>query len=606
MTTPHNKLRAVAAVLAGGLLLGPAGSAQRSDIFFDTVEVNVVNVEVVVTDRDGRPVRGLERGDFTLLVDGDEVEISNFFEVAGGRTAGEAEAAPDPGAASLLPRPDTERLQLVVLVDERNLNPANRNEIFRNLRDYLATELLPSDQVLLVRLSDGVEIVQPFTNDPVVLLDTLAELEKRVGRQMEFDTDYRLLMRQLQLASTALPDTGAGPESPFAFEAAVTDAQRLAQQIEVLAEKRLRNVRATAAALTEFTESLAGMRGRKAVLYVSDGMPVRAAEALVEAWVGTYETWIQQAGIGQLQRTLNSLITRSMNFDAASDLRQLVAAANANGVAFYPISAPPRRSRSIISAETRGSSVTGGRGPESLDVTSLESFNLEDSLLRLADGTGGVAFTRSVNIGGLLEQMRRDFTHFYSLGFTPAEDDGKRDRPRKIDVRVTAAGLEVRHLKAFEERDPLERLEDKARWTLHYGFEDNQLGVRLRPGEPERTGRNRYEVPVMVMIPFERLLLLPQDELHAAEVTLIVAARDQRGGVSKFQRIDFPIRIPNDRLAAALTGAGAYEMRLQMASGHQRIAVGVRDHLARVDATAVVEVDVGAEESDAAGAQPGS
>ncbi len=245
MTTPHNKLRAVAAVLAGGLLLGPAGSAQRSDIFFDTVEVNVVNVEVVVTDRDGRPVRGLERGDFTLLVDGDEVEISNFFEVAGGRTAGEAEAAPDPGAASLLPRPDTERLQLVVLVDERNLNPANRNEIFRNLRDYLATELLPSDQVLLVRLSDGVEIVQPFTNDPVVLLDTLAELEKRVGRQMEFDTDYRLLMRQLQLASTALPDTGAGPESPFAFEAAVTDAQRLAQQIEVLAEKRLRNVRAT-------------------------------------------------------------------------------------------------------------------------------------------------------------------------------------------------------------------------------------------------------------------------------------------------------------------------------------------------------------------------
>ena len=46
--------------------------------FVDTVEVRVVNVDVIVVDADGARVTGLERGDFELLVDGRPVELSNF------------------------------------------------------------------------------------------------------------------------------------------------------------------------------------------------------------------------------------------------------------------------------------------------------------------------------------------------------------------------------------------------------------------------------------------------------------------------------------------------------------------------------------------------
>jgi hypothetical protein len=44
----------------------------------------VVNLEVVVTDRDGLPVTGLTAGDFRLLVDGGETPIRYFTEVRGG------------------------------------------------------------------------------------------------------------------------------------------------------------------------------------------------------------------------------------------------------------------------------------------------------------------------------------------------------------------------------------------------------------------------------------------------------------------------------------------------------------------------------------------
>ena len=48
-------------------------------IFIDRVDVNVVNVEVFVTDRDGNRVADLTADDFEIYEDGRLVEVSNFY-----------------------------------------------------------------------------------------------------------------------------------------------------------------------------------------------------------------------------------------------------------------------------------------------------------------------------------------------------------------------------------------------------------------------------------------------------------------------------------------------------------------------------------------------
>jgi hypothetical protein len=53
-------------------------------VFGETLEVRVVNLEVVVTDRDGLPVTGLAPSDFRLSVDGQALPIRYFTEVRGG------------------------------------------------------------------------------------------------------------------------------------------------------------------------------------------------------------------------------------------------------------------------------------------------------------------------------------------------------------------------------------------------------------------------------------------------------------------------------------------------------------------------------------------
>ena len=78
---------AVAVLTAGFAVLAlPLAAQDDSSLFFDTVDVHVVNVEVVVTDKDGKPAVGLARDDFEVYEDGKRVEVANFFAVEGRRT----------------------------------------------------------------------------------------------------------------------------------------------------------------------------------------------------------------------------------------------------------------------------------------------------------------------------------------------------------------------------------------------------------------------------------------------------------------------------------------------------------------------------------------
>jgi hypothetical protein len=60
----------------------PWVSPAEAQDYFDIVDVPLADVDVVVTDRRGRPVTDLDREDFRVLVDGQEQAIrrvGNWF-----------------------------------------------------------------------------------------------------------------------------------------------------------------------------------------------------------------------------------------------------------------------------------------------------------------------------------------------------------------------------------------------------------------------------------------------------------------------------------------------------------------------------------------------
>ncbi|HEX2225255.1 MAG TPA: hypothetical protein VHN15_13730, partial [Thermoanaerobaculia bacterium] len=157
-----HSLALAAAILSAHL---PALAQEEAEsTFSDTVDVQAVNVEVVVTDRRGRRVEGLTVADFRLLVDGKEVPPEFFAEIRDGQAQVAAEPAATPVAggetpASPAPLPGPPALErreeqgnsYLIFLDDSAFPPLFhlRDEALRGIaRDLEA--LRPQDRVAVV------------------------------------------------------------------------------------------------------------------------------------------------------------------------------------------------------------------------------------------------------------------------------------------------------------------------------------------------------------------------------------------------------------------------------------------------------------------------
>ncbi len=164
------------AIVAFSPLTGQVVEPQSpSELFFgEEVEVRVVNLEVVVENRRGERVSGLGREDFRILVDGQEVEVEYFTEVARKRAVvaagSETPPAVDEGQAVTT--------NYVLFVDDDHTHVTFRRPVLRGFRDRLA-ELPAQDQVaVVVQSGRRLEILSPFTTDREATREALAELDK--------------------------------------------------------------------------------------------------------------------------------------------------------------------------------------------------------------------------------------------------------------------------------------------------------------------------------------------------------------------------------------------------------------------------------------------
>jgi VWFA-related protein len=159
--------------------------------FAESVEVTVVNIDVVVRDRSGEQVPGLTRDDFALFVDGKKVAITNFSgpaaaaRPASGPASGHSPRRPPglppeaPGAAAGIS--DRQRLYLVVCVDSTDLQPFERNRRLEQVRRFVRQSLLPDDQVMLVTFELGFHVRHPFRKSSSALGPELDEMARSIS-----------------------------------------------------------------------------------------------------------------------------------------------------------------------------------------------------------------------------------------------------------------------------------------------------------------------------------------------------------------------------------------------------------------------------------------
>jgi VWFA-related protein len=575
--------RYLAAGLAAAVLTTGAAGAQRAGkapeaqkpategegFFLDTVNVSVVNVDVYVTDKKGNRINGLSQDDFEIFEDGRPVAVTNFYAVEEGRAVTPVpapEPAPAPAAGApvrpALPgedlnevrTPEEQRLRLVVYIDNFNIRPFNRNRVMRELRAFLGEKLGRDDQVMLVSYDRSLNVRRTLTSDPHLIATALLELEKVSGHAVHHDSDRRDVLRQIE-------------DSESVHEATMY-ARSYSQSV-------FNDLSFSIDALKNSVDSLAGLPGRKAILYVSDGLQMIAGQDIWYAVQGKY---------GQQSTGL----TEQFQFDASRRFEELAAQANANRITFYTIDAAGLRTYSSISAETQ----TAGQPGQGVFVDSIQISNLQTPLQMLAEKTGGVAVINANIVTPQLEKIASDFSSYYSLGYTPTHyGDG---RYHKIEVKVKRKGLRVRHREGYRDKNTESRMSDGTLAALRFPVENNPLNVKVELGTPTRRSDGFYLQPVVVKVPIGKLVLVPREATHEARVRLFIAAVDGEGNTSEVQQVPLPISIPAADVAAATGKDYVYTVSLLMRGGDQRVAVGVRDDVAAQSSFVSRSVRVGA------------
>ena len=469
----------VLTLLAAASALGqPAGLAQgqQGAVRFRG-SVDVVRVDVVVRDRQGKIVRGLTEADFQIVEDGKPQSVTTFdFEEI--LTAPSAAAALDP-APAVLDRPTAAagapiagtkrdivdlpgRRLIVLFFDLSSMQPEDLDRAAASARKYIDDEMSAADLLAIASLSQALAVDQDFTSDKDALHKVLDRFTGVEGT-----------------AETAAEDVEA-TEDPADLPLDESELSLFNN------DRRLR-------ALQVLAEALAPVQQKKSIIYFSSGMSRSGSDNQIE-----------------LRATVNAAV-RANAAIYAIDTRGLQA--------IVPGGDASR-------ASGRGMAAFSGQGASrQFD----RMFASQETLTTLAKDTGGEAFFDTNEFGEAFQEVLQDTSAYYVLGYssTNAMQDG---RFRKITVRVKTPGLRVEHRAGYYASKDFTHLtrDDRERQLQEQLFSEvssTDLPV-VASASWFRVEKDRFYVPVSIAIPGSAL---PADQPVRSTLDVLGSVRDEQG-----------------------------------------------------------------------------
>lgn len=384
-------------------VLGLTAPAQETPVF--RTDTRLVEVQVVVTGRGGAPVAGLTEDDFTVLENGKRQKIAFFAAPAARAAVEEAPGALPTGVFTNRPEyaPGRPKGVTAVVLDVLNTKPPWEAQYFARAALARFLRSLQDDELVGVYvLGNGIRVVHDFSDDPASLARMVKGLRNEWPAGSAGQADAMRAQAELlaQVAGAAGLQQALGPVADLEMIETETRVRMTLEQLEMIAEH------------------MAGVPGRKSLVWLSEGMPILIVT-------------MSPAGIPYYHK-LTSRYERAVN---------RLAEAN---VAVYPVDARGLRLGSDTPMFQPDLGVAGGPlsraqwGREMLWVPARETFA---SMQFLAEATGGRAFYNANDLETGMRRAVEDLKANYTLAYyTSLRDE---DRKRALEVKVKRRGVEV-------------------------------------------------------------------------------------------------------------------------------------------------------------------
>ena len=145
---------------------------RTDDLDVVKITTNLVQVDAVVTDKEGRRVTDLRPDEVEMLEDGKSQKITNFSYISLESKPTEIVNAPpravDKNAPPVPPvkvRPEQVRRTMALVVDDLGISFESAYYVRRTLKKFVDEQMEPDDLVAIIRTGAGVGALQQFTTD---------------------------------------------------------------------------------------------------------------------------------------------------------------------------------------------------------------------------------------------------------------------------------------------------------------------------------------------------------------------------------------------------------------------------------------------------------
>ncbi len=521
--------------------------------------VGVVRVDVVVTDKDGTPLRGIPREEFTLLDNGKPRAIETFESVELAPTGTPAAGAPKAALPRVVdnraPAAGTDTSRTVVVVfDDLNLTSESAPRAKAGVAAFLDSGVRDGDRVTIVATGGG---TWWSTRMPAGREDVTAILKALTGRRVRTNvrdaiTDYeamrvyvfndtqvenRVRQRFDTYGVTSQSESRQARENRDVYSRGTADPYVQRRAAEEYLKTRARN-RVTLSALLRAIQSVSSSRERKTILLASDGF--------------VYDT----------QEDAFRKVT-----EAARRANAVVHFLDARG-----LQAPTLYSAQFDAMPVSDSSGVGAVLADStMDAEGSEALALD---------TGGYAIRSTNDLTDGARRIAQQSRVYYLLGFTP--DETRDGRFHKLEVKLRRKGLNVRARKgyyALADDAPAPNIGDR-----DPVFQEALDAAEFRPGLPLRMtayvlgeqALGKVHALVVCEVDVSKVAYTEKEGALRGSLDVLFVVGGREGG--EFSRYDQKIDLTR-RAGSVAKGASWYPVarEFDLPPGRQQARIVVRD-----------------------------
>jgi VWFA-related protein len=494
-------LLALLLLILGAVLIG---AAQDRPFVFQ-VGSELVVLDVIATDADGREVSDLTRDEVQIQEDGAPRTIQHLQLVSRalqlrdrGLPTAAAPAAVTPGA----PVPDRVAGSLsVVIVLDLNSMPADAMPRVRAaVLDAAGTGASNGVSTMIVTIREQLEVVQTFTTDPELLRQAM----ERVGAAAATQTDMSALFERLDRICGI-----AGPNDVVNMGVAV------GQDIVTEGNRRMLY---TGHALTGLARSLDAVPGRKHIVLYSGGYTLNLVNRVIDT-VTAVVSACNNSDVLRVRRSLGQQLGMLMPPDVTGSMRAIVDRATFSQASFYSVDPSGLTTTAVLPQQT--GSTRGGRVPFPR-LASMSEGPGHDYLTTLARDTGGRVFLNTNDLGSGLLQAQRDAQSYYLVGYEP-RGAPKKSTFREVKISTTRRDVTLRYRRGYY------AMSDRDRASADVDTAMQSPAAFRREGFAVSTATSNRVLQIEVRIPPHAIRIRPAGATERAAFSVHTELRPMNG-----------------------------------------------------------------------------